>query len=304
MVVSSFTTGYWAASNGSRIDSLMEGGMFANAQKVMTNESDATGAPSPGRQPGAPVRRRSSGARLREILAEGITADSDREGWTRHLKAAVFVAAITLLGALLDLRVAPTNLAMLYLLGVVAVSYRLGFGPALTFSALSTLTFDFFFIPPYESFAITDFWYLLTAITFMGIALFISVLTTTVRQYAVVAGRREAQTATLYQLMQSLACARGSSEVLRAAAEQFKATLGLDIGILLVSEAGGLTAQLEPKGFSVDDSLIAAAGKVFTSAQSGATHREGAFLPLTGRRRRDRRDRRNADRISFAPPPT
>ena len=68
---------------------------------------------------------------------------------------------------------------MLYLLGVVAISYRLGFGPPLTYSALSTLTFDFFFIPPYESFAFPDFWYFLTALTFMGIALFISILTTT-----------------------------------------------------------------------------------------------------------------------------
>lgn len=175
---------------------------------------------------------------------------------------------------------APTNLAMLYLLGVVAISYRLGFGPALTYSLLSTLTFDFFFIPPYESFAITDFWYFLTAITFMGIALFISILTTTVRQYAVAAGRREAQTATLYALMQSLASARGPSEIIQAAATQFKAVLGLEIAVLLASEAGSLSPQMEPKAFRVDDSLRGAAEEVFASALSGAMDREGAFLPL------------------------
>ncbi len=207
-------------------------------------------------------------------------AGADRAGWTRHLKAAVLVAAITLLGALLDLRVAPTNLAMLYLLGVVAISYRLGFWPALTYSLLSTLTFDFFFIPPYESFAIPDFWYFLTALTFMGIALFISVLTTTVRQYAVAAGRREAQTATLYALMQSLASARGPAEVLCAADEQFKSVLGLDVAVLLASDAGALTTQLEPKGFRIDAPLRAAAEEAFASAQRGAIRREGAFLPL------------------------
>lgn len=256
--------------------------MLANTQqKVLTNESDASGAPSPDLQPGSRVGRRSvTVSRLQQLLAKGLMAGSGRDGWPRHLMAAVLVAAIALLGALLDLRVAPTNLAMLYLLGVVAISYRLGFGPALTYSVLSALTFNFFFIPPYESFATTDFWYFLTAITFMLIALFISLLTATIRQYAVAAGRREVQTATLYALMQSLASARGSSEVLRAAAAQFKAVLGLDIGILLASDARSLTTQLEPKGFSIDESLRAAAEKVFASAQGGALHREGAFLPL------------------------
>jgi K+-sensing histidine kinase KdpD len=260
----------------------MTGYMLANAQKkVLANELDAAGAPSTDVQPASSVGRSlTAGARLQQLLAKGLMVGSDQEGGTRHLKAALLVTAITLLGALLDLRVAPTNLAMLYLLGVVAISYRLGFGPALTYSALSTLTFDFFFIPPYESFAFTDFWYFLTALTFMGIALFISILTTTVRQYAVAAARRETQTATLYALMQALASARGPSEIIQAASAHFKAVLGLDIAVLLASEAGSLSPQMEPNAFRVDDSLRAAAEGVFASARSGAIHREGAFLPL------------------------
>jgi two-component system sensor histidine kinase KdpD len=231
--------------------------------------------------PGSPAGGGSlAGDRLQQILAKGLTADSDREGWPRHLKAAVLVGAITLLGALLDLRVAPTNLAMLYLLGAVAISYRFGFGPALTYSALSTLTFDFFFVPPYESFAITDFWYFLTAITFTAIALFISILTTALRQYALAAGRRETQTAALYALMQALASSRGPSEVIQAAATQFKAVLGLDIAVLLAAEGGSLSPQMEPKTFRVDEPLRAAAEMVFASAQSGANDHDGTVLPL------------------------
>ncbi|HXS95657.1 MAG TPA: DUF4118 domain-containing protein [Candidatus Limnocylindrales bacterium] len=174
----------------------------------------------------------------------------------------------------------PRMGAMLYLLGVVAISYRFGFGPALTYSALSTLTFDFFFIPPYESFAFTDFWYFLTAITLTGIALFIFILTTKVRQYAVAAGRREAQTATLYALMQALASARGPSEIIQASSVQFKAVLGLNIAVLLASEAGSLSPQTEPNAFPLDDSLRAAAEEVFASALRGAIHHEDAILPL------------------------
>jgi K+-sensing histidine kinase KdpD len=255
--------------------------MIANAQKVLTDKSASTEAPVPDLQARPRAGRpRIVGARLQQMLAQGVVADSDPAGWTRHLKAAVLIAAITSLGALLDLRVAPTNLAMLYLLGVVAISYRLGFGPALTYSALSTLTLDFFFIPPFESFAITDFWYFLTAITFGSVALFISVLSMTARQYAVTAGRREAQTATLYRLMQALATASGPFNVIEAAATQFLSVFGLDIAILLPSEAGDLTTRLEPKCFRLDEFLWAGAERFFASAQGGAIHREGAFLPL------------------------
>jgi K+-sensing histidine kinase KdpD len=217
---------------------------------------------------------------LQQLLAKSLIADSDREGWTRHLKVIVLVAVITLLGALLDLRVAPTNLAMLYLLGAVFVSYRWGFRPALTYSIVSTVTFDFIFVPPYESFAVTDFWYSLTAITLMSVALFISILIAAVRQQAVVAARREGHTATLYRLMQSLASARDSSEVLRAAAAQFKVAFGLEVAVLLETEGGRLATQLESPGFSIDDSVHAAAERLFVASQSNPIRSEGAFLPL------------------------
>jgi two-component system sensor histidine kinase KdpD len=169
---------------------------------------------------------------------------------------------------------------MLYLLGAVFISYRWGFEPALTYSLISTITFDFFFIPPYQSFAVTDFWYFLTAITLMSIALFVSRLIAAVRHQAVVAARREAHTATLYCLVQSLASAHGSTEVLRAAAAQFRLAFGLEVAVLLESDGGRLATQLESAGFRVDDSLHAAAERFFVAARSSPIRREGAFLPL------------------------
>jgi K+-sensing histidine kinase KdpD len=80
--------------------------------------------------------------------------------------------------------------------------------------------------------------------------------------------------------MQAIASSRGPSEVLHAAAEQIKAVFGLDITVLVASETGALVKQLEPDGFSFDDSLLGAAENVFTAAQNGAIGREGALLPL------------------------
>lgn len=168
------------------------------------------------------------GDRLQQLLASGLMSDSGRKGWPRHLRATALVAIITSLGALLGLRSAPTNLAMLYLLGAVFVSYRWGFIPALTYSILSTFTFDFFFIPPYESFAVTDFWYFLTAITLMGVSLFISILTTVVRQQAVAAGRRESALAIKRSVLRekALAAEREQQRALRAKAEAIATLAG------------------------------------------------------------------------------
>lgn len=214
------------------------------------------------------------------MVADRIKADAEPQGWIRYLKPAPLVVAITGLGFLLDLRVAPTNLAMLYLLATGFVSYRWGFGPAVAYSLIGTLTFDFFFIPPYESFAVTDFWYLLTAVSLLGIALFISILTRAVRRHAVLAERREAHTATLCAFMKSLASTYGPREILSAAAAQIRAEFGLETAAFLASEDGRLETALESADFCVDESLRSALEEVFVAARNGRVRGEGAILPL------------------------
>jgi signal transduction histidine kinase len=81
---------------------------------------------------------------------------------------------------------------MFYLMAVVFASLKLGPGPALMTALISSVVFDFWFIPPYRSFAITDVWYLVTLITFMGVAQLISLLTSTAREQALAAKEQEA----------------------------------------------------------------------------------------------------------------
>jgi two-component system sensor histidine kinase KdpD len=48
------------------------------------------------------------------------------------------------------------NIVMLFLLTVVLVAVRLGRGPAVAAAFLSVAAFDFFFVPPRFSFAVSD----------------------------------------------------------------------------------------------------------------------------------------------------
>ncbi|MEO6599617.1 MAG: DUF4118 domain-containing protein [Polyangiaceae bacterium] len=96
----------------------------------------------------------------------------------------------------------PRQLAdtvMIYLLGVVLVSLRFGYGPSLLAAVLSVLCFDFFFIPPLFTFAVRDLSHIVTFAVMFMVALLISGLTQRVRASAIERAEleREAQLAQL-----------------------------------------------------------------------------------------------------------
>src|SRR5207237_1106322 len=77
-----------------------------------------------------------------------------------------------------------SNIIMVYLLGVVIVAMRFGrFASALA-SVLSVAAFDFFFVPPYLTFAVSDSQYLITFAVMLVVGLVISDLTARTRDAA------------------------------------------------------------------------------------------------------------------------
>ena len=55
-----------------------------------------------------------------------------------------------------DIGLAEANKAIVFLLAVVLVAARFGLGPASWRPSLGVLAFDFFFVPPYFTFAVAD----------------------------------------------------------------------------------------------------------------------------------------------------
>jgi K+-sensing histidine kinase KdpD len=78
----------------------------------------------------------------------------------------------------------PTDVVMVYLLGVVVVALRFGYVPSLLTAVLSVAAFDFFFTVPYYSFAIEDKRWLLTFLIMLLVALIVSRLADQVRRHA------------------------------------------------------------------------------------------------------------------------
>jgi two-component system, OmpR family, sensor histidine kinase KdpD len=137
--------------------------------------------------------------------------------WDRYAWGAAIAALCTLLAFAMYPHFELSNLVMIYLLGVTVAGLRLGRGPSALTALLNVAAFDFFFVPPRYSLAVSDVQYLVTFGAMLTIALVIATLTASVRQQTRVAGARERRTALLYAMSRELAATRGTPNMARVA---------------------------------------------------------------------------------------
>jgi len=116
----------------------------------------------------------------------------------------IVVGVCTALAVFLRSRVAITNVAMLYLLGVIAVSVTCRQGAAVVSALLAVTSFYYFCVPPWNSFVIEDYSYIIILVTTLTVALVITTLTIKIRAQANHALDREEQARTMYQLSRDL----------------------------------------------------------------------------------------------------
>lgn len=176
-----------------------------------------------------PLRRNSSRAGLagpREIQ------------WGRYWAALAISAACTGLAAVMDPYFAQTNLVMIYLLGATIAALQLGRGPAILAAIVNVVAFDFFFVPPRYSFAVTDFQYVVTFGVMLAVALIIATLMANVRAQTRVAGARERRTSLLYAMSRELAANRTLENLARVADKHVAETFASRV-VVLVPESGG-----------------------------------------------------------------
>jgi two-component system sensor histidine kinase KdpD len=147
--------------------------------------------------------------------------------------SAATVLACTLVSWPLSWFLSATTLIMVYLLGVVVISTRYGPGPSILASVLSVAAFDFFFVPPFFTFAVHDTQYLFTFLVMLATALTISTLTTRVTFQAEAARTRERRTASLYAISHQLAAARTLEQIAEATVQQVGEAVDGKVTILL-----------------------------------------------------------------------
>ncbi len=128
--------------------------------------------------------------------------------WAAAASIATALVATPLL-AYLDL----ANIAMLFLLVVVLVAVRFGRGPSVLATCVSVACFDFFFVPPRFTFAVSDFQYLVTFAVMLAVGLITGHLTANLRFQARVASHREARSRALYEFARELSGALQTEQI-------------------------------------------------------------------------------------------
>jgi two-component system sensor histidine kinase KdpD len=161
--------------------------------------------------------------------------------WSAYMWAVAVVAVCTLLAGLAFPNLDLSNLVMIYLFGVVIVAIRLGRGPSILASILSAAAFDFFFSPPYLTFAVSDTQYIVTLLALLFIALFISGMAARMRFQAEAARKRERHTSALYAMSREFASQRGLENLADITRRHIGEVFDSDVLVLLPDAAGNLT---------------------------------------------------------------
>lgn len=132
------------------------------------------------------------------------------------------------------------NLVMVYLVAVTVVASRQGYFESVLASVMAVGAFDFFFVTPHYTFAVSDAQYLLTFGIMLAVAVFISGLTVRHREQNKLASERERRTAALYDVSRRIAASRSRQAIGRIAQEKIQELLGCDAGIWRRERRDGL----------------------------------------------------------------
>jgi two-component system sensor histidine kinase KdpD len=206
---------------------------------------DEAGGGGPARRTAASAVAGSGGAEIR---------------WDRYWWAVGMSAIATLVGALMDPFFSVTNIVMVYLLGALVAGLRFGRGPATLTAVLNIACFNFFFVPPRLTFAVSDVQYLVTFAVMLAVALTIANLAANVRQQTRVAGARERRTAMLYAMSRELAAARGIDAMRELAVKHVAETFASKVVVLLpnrVNHFDPVAVRADPRIYESPDLSIA-----------------------------------------------
>jgi two-component system sensor histidine kinase KdpD len=145
---------------------------------------------------------------------------------------------VTLLGALIFSTGSITNIGLLYLLPVMFAATRYGVRTGIVTGLVSSLAYNFFFIPPTHTFTIEDPQNLITVLVLMGVAVVSSQLAARVREQALLAQRSAAQNSSLAGFARLLTAISKEDELGQLLCAEISRLLDVNTVLLMPGEDG------------------------------------------------------------------
>lgn len=182
------------------------------------------------------------------------------------------------------------NLMMVYLICVTIIALFGEIGPAIVVSILSTLVFDYLFIPPYLNFSITDLQYILTLSMMSFIAYVISRITILLRHQVQQSKEFEKQSNIINALNQRITSAHGINNILHAATGYLDDIFKSKMVVLLPEEDGLIIKTADHDHINLDAKEKGIAQWVFDLGQPAGlgtdtlSFSDSLYIPLIGSR--------------------
>jgi len=196
-----------------------------------------------------------------EIAGESIpkktvrtATDGERVDLRPYLFALLTVAAALIVSEGVWAWIGIENVDLVFLTAIVSVAVRFGLWPSLFATIVSSLCYNFFFMPPIYTFTITDPANVTAFVFFTIVAVIVSNVAARARTQAVAAISRARSTELLYAFSRKLAGAGTLDDVLWASAYQTALMLNVRV-VLLLPETGSIAVKA---GYPPEDTLDAA----------------------------------------------
>ena len=197
------------------------------------------------------------------------------------------VAGVTAAGSALVHVIDLGNVALLYLLPVMAAASLYGLRTGLFAGLASTLAYNFFFLPPVGTLSINNPENVISVVVLLGIAFATSQLTARVRAQADLAAASARTNATLAGFLRQIAAVNDADQAARMICDDVRRLL--DVHVVLLGAAGGgpleVLAASDP-GYQLDAMDNAAANWAFDTGSAAGkgsgtlTASEWLFQPL------------------------
>jgi two-component system sensor histidine kinase KdpD len=206
--------------------------------------------------------------------------------------AAAIVAACALVGwGAHALGLSDTNIVMIFLAGVAFVATRWGRGPAIAAAVASVLVFDFCFVPPHFTFAVSDGEYVITFAVMLGIGLVISGLAARQRSQLHASQLQERRTAHLFRMTRQLSELSGTEFLIRTAGRQLAEIFSGEVVIFMRAADGawelrfGEETSINREPINRNAAVwVAENGKVAGAGTDTLPNAAALFVPMIGSR--------------------
>jgi Osmosensitive K+ channel histidine kinase len=169
------------------------------------------------------------------------------------------VAVALGIGLILQRYLGISVIALVFLTAVLTSAITYGLWPALAASLVSTLAYNFFFLPPLYTFTISDPQNVVALFFFAIVALIASNLTARMRSQALAARQRAKTTEDLYLFSRKLGGAVTLDDLLWATSYQIALMLKVTVVILLPEEGTVAVRSGYPPEDALDEADLAAA---------------------------------------------